>query len=465
MGADRTAPVLIIGGGPAGAASAMHLLHRGITPLIVERAPFPRYHIGESMTSECGELVRRLGFEDDMIAAGHPIKHGVKVFGASGEPDWWVPVMQRVEDDGALTERTTWQVRRSEFDTMLLDAAVARGAELILGRAVDPIVDDRGVVCGARIRADDGSELTVAAELTLDCSGQATFLAGRGVTGRKYLGAYDKQIAMFTQVTDFERGTGGDGRMLEPGNTNIFYREKYHWAWAIPIDDEVTSVGVVAPAAYFHAAGESREDYLRRELRTLNSGLGDRLSSVDMVEPVHTVPNYSFQVDRFAGPGYLCLGDAHRFIDPIFSFGMNVALRETELAADRIVRYLEGEGRDGDDPFREHMIVVERAADILEDVLDTFWENPFAFAQFVHHRYREPMIDVFAGRIYDGDPNRGRDRAVAAFRELLGRERRYDDPDVLSMPFGSRYDPERAPLWNATLDTVEATETWMREHD
>ncbi len=426
----------------------------------MEREEFPRFHIGESMTGECGTLVRELGFENEMQRVGHPVKHGVIVHGTRGNPDWWIPMMTR-RPDLELVPNPTWQVRRATFDKMLLDTATERGTERIHGRATTPIVED-GRLEGVEVVVD-GETVRVLAELTLDCSGQATFLANKKVTGPKYLGAYDKQIAIFSHIKNFVRDEDTDRADLKATNTHIFYTRKYHWAWGIPIDSETQSVGIVVPAAYFRDKHESKRDFYVRELQELNPGLAERTGDAELVEDVHVIPNYSFQVQRFAGPGYICIGDAHRFVDPIFSFGLYVALQETNFAADATMEWLDGKGRDSRTPFDDYMRRAEKGIDVLEDMIDTFWENPLAFAYMVHRKFRDPMIDVFSGRIYDHLPNKGLPEAMVRFRKLLGRERNYDDPDTFSVPIGSRFLPERAPLWNSTLDSVETTERWIRD--
>jgi flavin-dependent dehydrogenase len=463
MGTEKQ-EVLIIGGGPAGATSAIKLLERGVTPLIVEREKFPRYHVGEAMTGEGGAIVRQLGIHEKLTEEHHTIKHGVNVFGSRGHSDWWVPVMQRTEDK-ELHEIHTYSVRRSQFDQVLLDEALSRGAEMVDGLATQPIVDENGVVKGARVAVGnngDKREIDLHAEMTLDCSGQATFLANRKATGPKYKGSYDKQIALFSQIDSYQRNDGHD-RQHGSGNTHIFYKKKYHWAWAIPLDQDLTSVGVVVPAKYFRDSGLSQADFIKRELNTLNDGLAGRVpDNVELVEEPHVVPNYSFQVRKFAGPGYICIGDSHRFVDPIFSFGLYVAMKESGLAVDEVMGWLDGKGRDSDDPFRPYMHHTERALDMIEDMIDTFWENPLAFAYMAHRKYREQVLDMFSGRVYDGQPVADRDEALSVFRRLLGRERTYDDHGEYSIPIGSRYHPERAPLWNSNLTDIESTEKWLQ---
>jgi flavin-dependent dehydrogenase len=450
--------VVIVGGGPGGAAMAMFLVREGIKPLIVEMETFPRYHIGESLTGAGGKVLRDLGLEPEMRRRGHPTKQGVKVYGTSGRNSWWVPVTGR-DENWQLFDWDTWQVRRSDFDTMMLNEAVARGATLVQGRALRPILGDDGTVRGVTV-ASNGATLEIRSEVLIDCTGQATWLANLGgITGPKYLGAYDKQIAFFSQVVDTVRDDGGT-RETHPDNTLIFYQKKYHWSWFIPLDDEVVSVGVVVPAAYFLSKKESKRDFLVRALHELNPEMKQRIPRVRLVHDVHVIPNYSYQVKEFTGKGFICIGDAHRFIDPIFSFGLTVTMREAQFAAPLVRRYLEGHDRDKANPFEDYQLFCEKGIDVLEDTLDMFWEQPFAFAACVHHRYTDFMTDMFAGRIYERQPS----TPILSFRKILNRleerERSYVAKDIYSVPIGSRFHPERAPIWE-TNAAVETTERWM----
>src|SRR5712691_9086196 len=445
--------VLIVGGGPGGATAAMFLIREGIKPIILEQEEFPRFHIGESMTGEAGQLLRRLGLENRMLEAQHPVKHGVKVFGANAVNSWFIPVSARTPD-WKLQTGTTWQVRRSDFDGMVIKEAEARGATVLRGKAMKALLADDGAVRGATVCWPDGTLEDIEAEVTLDCSGLATFLASQRVTGPKYVGSYDKQIAFFSHVTGAIRDSGTAGEEA-PGNTLIFYQKKFHWAWFIPVDAHVVSLGLVVPTATFQATKQTPEEFLRSCLPEVNPDLRRRVADMKLVEKVHVIPNYSYQVRRFCGKGYICIGDAHRFIDPIFSFGLSATMREAEFAVPHVRAYLEGKGRDQANPFRDHMLFCEKGIDNLEDMVDLFWEQPFAFAAFVHQRYREQMIDAFAGRFNETEHQPS--PAIMTFRKMLKRTREYEHEDDYSIPVGSRYHPERAAIWepNSPLSTTE----------
>ena len=450
--------VVVLGAGPGGSAAAMFLRREGIEPLIIEHKNFPRYHIGESMTGAGGKVLRDLGLAPEMYRRKYPTKQGVKVFGKSPKGHWFVPVTGR-DENWKLFDWDTWHVRRSDFDKMMLDEAVSRGAALLPARATKPLRNDDGSVRGVEVRMDDGGIQEIESEILLDCSGQATFLANSKVTGPKYLGSYDKQIAIFSQVTGAIRDNGPT-RDTHPDNTVILYKTKYHWAWFIPLDKDVVSVGVVSPRSYFLEKKESMRDFLVRELHELHPELKRRIPEVKLVEDVHVIPNYSYQVNEFCGKGFICIGDAHRFIDPIFSFGITVAMREAQFAAPLVKAYLEGANRDKVNPFTEHQLFCEKGADVLEDMIDLFWEQPFTFAFMVHLRFPDLITDMFAGRIYERQPSTG----VVEIRKLLKRqeerERSYEKRDLYSQPIGSRYHPERAPIWEAN-SPIQSSEDWM----
>lgn len=262
-----------------------------------------------------------------------------------------------------------------------------------------------------RVRAESGATEDVMADVVVDASGLATWLSNQGVLPAKDRGSYDKQVAIFSQVVGGIRpeGKGQD-------DTLIYYQKKFHWAWWIPLDKDVVSVGVVVPSDYFVSKKESKADFLKRELRELNSGLTKRLPKFELVEETRAISNYSYGVPDWTGKNFLCVGDSHRFIDPVFSFGLFFATKEAHFAASAIQKFLNGHRRDETKPFIEYQNYCDKGQNVIQDLLDAFWEHPLAFSFFVHSRYNQDCIDMFAGRVYMDEPSPGL-RAMRAIRE------------------------------------------------
>jgi len=410
--------VIIIGGGPGGAATALYLMQSGITPLIVERQPFPRFHIGESLSGECGNSIRKLDLRTELEAQNYPVKYGVNVYNPHGVP-FWVEVKQRCPETNALLANTTWSVMRSTFDKILLDAALERGAELMRCDAVAPI-KDKDRITGLQIRNKSGAVENLYCDVLVDCSGQATFLANRGVTGPKIKGNYNNQIAVFSQIEDMTLDSGSMPSQ-SAGNTLIFYRQRDHWGWTIPIASNLISIGVVAPAAHFKAQGLDKTEYLRKEMMSLNPELTRRITNTSFLEEVRSVTSYSYEASNYAGKGFICVGDSHQFTDPIFSFGVFLAMKEGEFAAESIVNCLGNERSTNGNPFADYISVTTEGQDAIRDVIDTFWEYPLVFTRMASGPHQDDITDLFAGRVYGEIVRQNVSRA--AMRRLLAKRR------------------------------------------
>ncbi len=394
------AGVAVIGGGPAGSTTAAYLRRAGVDVTVVEKAEFPRFRVGEAMTGEAGGVLRELGLEAAMEHHGYAVKNAGVVIGPQGQNAFSVPAMRRDPVDG-LTPITTWQVRRSTFDQMLLEHAVGLGAEMVQGRAVEPIVED-DVVRGVVLDLGGGRREPLRADVVVDASGPATFLSQAGVASRKERGRFAHQMAVYAHYDGAEFT-----EELGSRNTHIYYQRTFHWSWYIPMGGDTVSIGVVIPSEYFRAQQESTEDFLARELQELNPALRERVSDLERISDVHAMSNFSYHVERFVGPGFLTVGDAHRFVDPIFAYGVHLALVEGRMAAAAIVEHFERGAATDADAFADYARTCERGTDTIEALVDCFWNNPLAFSVFVHRRYREDFIDLFAGRVYQEEPSPG----------------------------------------------------------
>lgn len=410
--------VVVIGGGPAGTSCALSLQALGMEPTIIEQEQFPRFHIGESMTGECGAAVRALGVEKELAEMCKPVvKWGASIYGAGGKNSFYVPVMGR-DADGELFDQSTWQVRRSTFDKMLLDTTRSRGIEVLDARAKAILREDDNSASGVQVQTDRGI-IDIGCDYLVDASGQSTFFANQGLTSEKLRGNYSKQVAIFSH---FEGCVRDAGKLA--GDTLLFYRERHHWAWFIPIDDEVTSVGIVTPSDYFKSQNKSKKEFLLDEMTLLNPELTWRMENVRMIEEARACSNYSYHIKNFTGKNYLCVGDSHRFIDPIFSLGLHFSMAEGRKAAMAIRSAYNGEfpvGSSENQPFRNYELECDKGQDIIQEMLDAFWDYPLAFSLYIKDkRYRPNFIDMFAGRVYTTEAGPG----LQAFRKL-NREGEY----------------------------------------
>ena len=412
-------PVVILGGGPAGAATAMYLLRQGITPVIVERDDHPRYHVGESLTGASAIALEQLGLGPAIEAQHYPVKHGAVFYGPDGKNDFWVGLVRRNEK-GEQVPNQTWNVLRSTFDKILFDAAIERGAIWIKATALAPIVEKETVV-GLTIRTPDGATEKLHCEVLIDASGCATFLANHRVTGKKMPGYSDKQIALFSQFANTIRDDGPE-LSQQSGNTLLYYQDKFYWAWFIPVSGELTSVGVVFRTDYFKKSGMSKEQMFLHECRHMTPVLSQRLPDLKLHEPVHAIPNFSYRVLDYTGKGFLCVGDAHRFIDPIFAYGVYFGIQEGEFAAEAIARHLSGEVKTKGNPFAEFERLCNEGQDVVEDVIGVLWEYPLAFQRIVTWRDKVDSLDLLAGKIYGEEA--AKNPARIALRKLMAIKER-----------------------------------------
>ena len=428
--AHKKHPVVILGGGPAGAATAMYLLRHGITPVIVERDDHPRYHVGESLTGATALALKDLGLGPAIEAQRYPVKHGAIFYGPDGKNDFWVGLVKRNEK-GEQVPNFTWNVMRSSFDKILFEAAVERGAIWIKATALAPILKDDAVV-GLKIRTPEGATENLYSEVLIDASGCATFLANHRVTGRKVPGSSDKQIALFTQFANTVRDDGPELHQ-QPGNTLLYYQAKHYWAWFIPVSDELTSVGVVFRTEHFKKAGISKEQMMLHECRNMTAVLSGRLPDLTPQEPIHAIPNFSYRVHNYTGKGFVCIGDAHRFIDPIFAYGVYFGIQEGEFAADRIAKLLSDEFRTEGNPFADFERLCDEGNDVVEDVIGVLWDFPLAFQRIFTWRDRVSSLDLLSGRIY-GEMGATNPARIAVRRLMASKERAEQDAKTTSSP-------------------------------
>ena len=227
---------------------------------------------------------------------------------------------------------TTWQVRRSDFDRMLLDNARARGVEVHQGAAVREVLMDGGRVAGVRAERAAGGSAAYHADAVIDASGRDAFLASR--LGMKRRDPDLNKIAIFTYYRGALRDPG-----LDAGATTVAYIPDKGWFWYIPLPDDIVSVGVVAEKDYLYRDTRDPAEIFAREAAAC-IWIENHLRPGVRVEPVRVTGEFSYRAEAVGGDGFCLAGDAFSFLDPVFSTGLFMALKSGEMAADAVHRGL-----------------------------------------------------------------------------------------------------------------------------
>ena len=323
--AEGVPDVVVIGAGPAGSATATLVAQAGYRVHLFERERFPRFHIGESLIPETYWPLKRLGMLEKMQRSHFVTKQSVQFVNAAGKSSapfyFW--------DNKPQDCSRTWQVVRSEFDQMLLENAREHGVEAHEGVRVHDVLFDGDRADGVRIREADGAFRDVLARVVVDASGQNGLLMNR-----LRLRVWDPVLnkgAIWTYWKGAQRDTGRD----EGATLVIQTGNKHGWFWYIPLHDDLTSVGVVGPFDYLFKRGADYASTYDDEIEQC-PGVQAMLAGATRATGCFATKDCSYRSKQVAGDGWVLVGDAYGFLDPLYSSGVLLALRSAEQAADAI---------------------------------------------------------------------------------------------------------------------------------
>lgn len=384
-----TTDVIVIGGGPAGSTVSTLLAQHGAKVTLFERERFPRFHIGESLIPETYWVLQRLNMLPKMKASHFIKKFSVQFVNANGK----LSAPFYFHDNKPHECSQTWQVARSEFDLMMLRNAAEHGVEVHEGTRVLEVLFEGDRAVGVRIQKEDNKVEEVRARVVVDASGQSAMLQNRFK-----LRLWDPVLnkgAVWTYWEGAYRDTGRD----EGATLVIQTPNKQGWFWYIPLHNDVMSVGVVAPFDYLFKGRGSHEQIYTEEVANCPA-VTDRLAKAKRVTGYFATKDYSYRSKQVAGDGWVLIGDAFGFLDPLYSSGVLLALKSGELAADAIAEGLKNNdtsaaqlGKWGD--------TFNRGVDRMRRLVCEYYDG-FSFGKFVRNypHLKNTVTDLLIGDLF-----------------------------------------------------------------
>ncbi len=409
--------VVVIGGGPAGSTASTVLAQRGVRVGLFERERFPRFHIGESLIPETYWVLKRLDMLPKMQRSHFVKKYSVQFVNSSGRQS--APFY--FHDNKPHECSQTWQVVRSEFDQMMLVNAREHGVDAYEGVHALEVLFERDRAVGVRIKEADGTRRDIRAQVVVDASGQAALLQNRFK-----LRIWDPVLnkgAIWSYWRGAYRDTGRD-----EGATMVLQTDnRSGWFWYIPQHDDMVSVGVVAPFDYlFKGRGTDHEKTFYDEVERCPA-VKKRIEGGTRATGFFVTRDYSYRSTRVAGVGWVLVGDAFGFLDPLYSSGVLLALKSGELAADAIADGL-ATGDTSEAQLGRWGAGFNQGVDRMRRLVCEYYDG-FSFGAFVrqHPHLRNTITDLLIGDLFT------------------------DRVDVVWEPMEALYRPDRhsIPPWNA----------------
>jgi flavin-dependent dehydrogenase len=397
--------VIVIGGGPGGSVCAAKLAERGRQVLVLEREKFPRFHLGESLLPQSMPVLESLGLMDTMREK-FIVKYGARFHhDLTGQKERYVFATAFDSSAPASTAKPKYdfafQVPRDEFDDMLLRHAEKRGAEIRESCDVKRIRfegDSRsGRATGVVVHDANGVAKNIDARFVVDASGRDALLAGDR-REKIRIDGLDKS-AVYTHVTGARRQPGE----LEGDIDIVIFSGG--WFWFIPFKDGRTSVGAVVSSAWVKENHDDADGLLRRAIAQSPTAQW-LLEDATFVWPkARAAADYSYRVGRTFGDGWLMVGDAGGFVDPLFSSGAHIAMRSGARAAERIDEALTA-GDVSAERFHDWAAEVKLGTDTFVDAVQAFYAGgllKYLFAEKQHTFLRRSITSLLAGDVYSAE--------------------------------------------------------------
>ncbi len=379
----------IIGGGPAGSSMAAYLAREGIDCVIFERMIFPRWHVGESLVPSSTRVFHDIGFLDKMENSAFPKKYGAAWTSAANRRKYYTHNWEGLEPSSNVSFRLSERAQAGVDQPYTWH--VDRGVSVKHADFSDPDVVRLTYGMGQR-----DAETTV--RMLVDATGRKT-LIGNQMKWRIKDDVFN-QYAIHSWFGGYDRMNLAQDAEMRNYIFIHFLPVTNTWVWQIPISEEITSVGVVTQKKNFAGSKDSREQFFWETLGSrpeLQSGLRE----AEQVRPLRDEGDYSYAMKQIADDRLILIGDAARFVDPIFSTGVSIALNSARFASWDLIPALES-GNLSRESFREFETTMGRGVKNWYNFISVYYRLNVLFTAFVRDpRYRLDVLKLLQGDVYD----------------------------------------------------------------